>query len=269
MAWATSAMPGPWSRATTHKPCLVPFLTGWKRISPLLAYSTMLRATSEMAAATSVTSVPSKPNSVARERPRWRAVTMSRADVISTRVSFGMMKVPLGLPVQIGQTFLKIQCRADPFEGQAQLHHRKGHVGLDADDDRLSPAQSKHVRNGPERSRGKRINDVQHRLDAGNQVIMLFENGNVHVGLAVAIDASPGPSPHPAGRAVAACGEGWGEEPVGLHRYVLARLCGVWRRGFRVQGDLVTQKPLGFFDAPLQVTHGVHLAQVHADGHQG
>src|SRR6266446_4745476 len=180
-------------------------------ISPALAYSTMLRATSEMAAAMSVASAPSKPISVARERPFWRAVTMSRADMIGTRVSFAITKVPLQLPVQISQAFLQVQRRANPLEGQAQLHHGKGHVGLNAHDDRLSPAQPKHVRNGAQRARGEGINDIQHshinddaarakmpnffgqviaqqqqvlirehRLNAGDQVIALFENWDMH-----------------------------------------------------------------------------------------
>ena len=33
--------------------------------------------------------------------------------------------------------------------------------------------------------------------------------------------------------------------------------------------NLVAQETLGFFDAALQVTDGVHLAQVHADSNQG
>src|SRR6266481_6120232 len=127
MAWLMFGMPGPWSRAVTHKPRLEPLVTDWKTISPLLAYSTMLRATSEMAAATSVTSPPSKPSSFASARPFWRAVTMSESDMIGTSESFGMTKVPLDVAVQIGQAFLEVQRGANPFQSQPQLHHGKGH----------------------------------------------------------------------------------------------------------------------------------------------
>src|ERR1051325_10621585 len=132
MALATSSMPGPRSRATTARPRLEPLFKVWRIITPPLAYSTMLGDTSEMAAAMSVTSAPSKPNSWAMERPIWRAVTMSRADPIGTRVSFDIVKVPLELPVQMRQALLEVQGRADAFERQPQLHHRKRHVGLDA-----------------------------------------------------------------------------------------------------------------------------------------
>src|ERR1051325_6308510 len=107
-------------------------------ISPRFAYSTMLRETSEMAAVMSVMSAPSKPISVAIERPSCRAVTMSAAQVMGTCVSFApITTVPLAVPIQIRQAFFEVQGGADAFEHQAQLHHRKGHLGLDADNDRL------------------------------------------------------------------------------------------------------------------------------------
>src|SRR6266576_3236972 len=161
MALATSGMSGPRSWATTDRPRLAPLCVARRMISPPLAYSTMLRDTSEMAAAMSVTSAPSNPSSLAMERPVWRAVTMSNAHVIGTRVSFDIVKVPLELPVQIRQAFLKVQRRADAFERQPQLHHRKRDVGLDADDDGVGPAQLEHVRNGPQRARGEGINDIE------------------------------------------------------------------------------------------------------------
>src|ERR1051326_7223954 len=101
----------------------------------------MLRETSEMAAAMSVRSAPSKPSSAASKRPFLRAVTMSASDVIGTRASFGVMRSPLGFSIQIGQPFLEVQGGADAFERQPQLHHRKGDLGLDADDDGFGAAQ--------------------------------------------------------------------------------------------------------------------------------
>src|SRR5438445_6647966 len=123
----------------------------------------MLRETSEIAAAISVASALSKPNSTASERPSWRAVTMSAADEMGTRVSIVVINRPLELPVQMGQALLEVQGRVNPFERQAQLHHRKGHLGLDADDYRLGSAQSKHVRDAPQRARGEGINHIQDR----------------------------------------------------------------------------------------------------------
>jgi len=52
----------------------------------------MFRATSEMAVAITVTSEPPNPSSIAMVRPRWRAVTMSAAERISTRNSCDLFK---------------------------------------------------------------------------------------------------------------------------------------------------------------------------------
>src|SRR2546425_3094053 len=163
MACATSAMPGPWSRATTQRPCLLAWFIGRMMISPHSACSIMFRDTSEMAAAISVSSALSKPSSMPMERPCWRAVTMSSADVIGIRVSRTMARFPVGLLVQIGQAFFEVQSRADSLQRQTELDHGKGHLGLDANDDGLSPAQFKHVRDGAQGARGKGINEVQHR----------------------------------------------------------------------------------------------------------
>src|SRR5690348_1050936 len=142
-------MPGPSSRARTRIPRLVLWFTGDTTISPLLAWVTMLRATSDMAVAIKVRSDPSKPNSSAKARPFWRAVTMSAAELMATRASFSMFQVLLGQPVEIGQPLFQIQGGPHPFQRQAQLHHRKGHVRLNANNDGLRPAQFQHVCNGP------------------------------------------------------------------------------------------------------------------------
>src|SRR5512135_3128754 len=110
-----SGMPGPWSRATIQRPAFVPLRLDWSTISPDLAYSTMLRETSEIAAAISVASTLSKPNSSANARPCWRAVTMSLAEAIGTCISLDMLEVPLPVLVQMGQALLEVQGRADPL----------------------------------------------------------------------------------------------------------------------------------------------------------
>src|SRR6266496_3761952 len=124
----------------------------------------MLRETSEIAVVMNVTSAPSNPNSMATDRPLCRAVTISATDATGTRHSFAAMgTLSLGLPVQIRQAFLEIQGRPDSLQRQSQLHHRKSHLRLDADDHRNGAAQSKHVRDGPHHARGERIDHVEHR----------------------------------------------------------------------------------------------------------
>src|SRR5882724_1261387 len=135
MARFMSLMPGPSSRAIMVMPCLPPLLAGTSRISPDLAWVTMLRATSEMAVAIKVRSDPSKPKSVAIARPFWRAVTMSAAELIATRASFSMLQIFFGQRVEICQPLFQIEGGADPFQGQSQLNHGKGDIGLYADND--------------------------------------------------------------------------------------------------------------------------------------
>src|SRR6185312_744226 len=70
-------MPGPASRLTI----LMPFARAARVFSrvmcPLLAYSTTLRANSEMMVATWVASTELQPDSRLSRRPCWRAITMS------------------------------------------------------------------------------------------------------------------------------------------------------------------------------------------------
>src|ERR1051325_1573085 len=94
----------------------------------------MLRATSEMAVAINVKSDPLNPKVIASARPFWRAVTISAAELIPTRVSLSMFNGPLGHAIEVRQPFLKIQGRPYAFQRQAQLHHGKCHVGLDSHD---------------------------------------------------------------------------------------------------------------------------------------
>src|SRR2546427_12243694 len=94
----------------------------------------MFRATSEMAVAINVRSDPSNPRSIASALPFWRAVTMSIAELIATRVSLTMFQVPFRQVVQIRQTFLEVKGCSYPFKGQPQLDHGERYVGLNADD---------------------------------------------------------------------------------------------------------------------------------------
>src|SRR3989442_529796 len=82
-----SGMPGPWSRATRTRPSLPSSLSMPSVSSPFLAYSRMLRASSEIAVAMRVRWLFEKPICWASARPRWRAVTMSTSESIGTRVS--------------------------------------------------------------------------------------------------------------------------------------------------------------------------------------
>src|SRR6185369_5740263 len=145
-----SLLPAPWSLETTQIPRLLPWVAAWRMISPVLAWSTMLRAISEIAAAIRVRSEPSKPNSIASARPFCRASTMSALELIATRVpSFSMFDLLFG-QIEVSQPFFKVEGSADAFQGQPQLHHGEGNIGLDADDDRFGATQFEHVRDGAE-----------------------------------------------------------------------------------------------------------------------
>src|ERR1041385_1689148 len=245
-------MPGPSSRAMMEMPRLLPCSEGTMITSPNLAWSTMFRATSEMAVAITVRSDPSKPSCRASSRPFWRAITMSTVERIMTRISFSMLQGSFREMVQESQSLFQVEGRADAFQQQSQLHHGEGDVGLDADDDGLRPAQFEHVGDGPQRARGEGIDDIEHGdidddatgtgladairqvvpqpqqvgvredgLDAGDEVISLFEDRNLHG---------------------SASGFGFADGRfLGEHHFV-------------------AEQPFGLFDAALQVADGVHLA---------
>src|SRR3954465_1600348 len=111
----------------------------------------MLRATSEMAAAISVTSAPLKPSSSASVRPRWRAVTMSTAEWISVWSSASIDGRPLHFSLEVGQALFEIQRGTHALGVEAQLDHREGDIRLDPDDDGFGPPQFQHVRDRPQR----------------------------------------------------------------------------------------------------------------------
>src|SRR5882724_6450385 len=101
----------------------------------------MLRATSEIAVATSVRLVPARPACAAMSRPRCRAVTMSESWAIGTRVSAGMVAASPHPAGEQLETLLEVERGGDAVERQAELDHRERDVGLDADDDRRGAAQ--------------------------------------------------------------------------------------------------------------------------------
>src|SRR3989454_11778800 len=137
----------------------------------------MLRASSEIAAAMTVWSPLENPASAATRRPCWRAVTTSTSDAIGTSSSSTTVAVPRAAvegplapldalardPVAERQPFLPIERGRDTLDRQTDLHHRKGHLGLDPDDDGLRAAQPRHVRDVAQRAHGERVHDVERR----------------------------------------------------------------------------------------------------------
>src|SRR5215217_1767100 len=114
--------------------------------SPSPAYVVMLRATSEIAVASSVRSVLEKPRSAPIARASWRAVTTSASVRIATRISSATgFRLPVELLLEEGQPLFEIERRVDVLEVHAQLHHRERDLGLDPDDHGLGAAQARHV----------------------------------------------------------------------------------------------------------------------------
>src|SRR5829696_3232588 len=106
----------------------------------------MLRATSEIAVASSVWSVELSSSSPASSRARWRAVTTSASDSMAIRLSASTVERLLQLVLQERQSFLEVQCGLYVLELHPELDHRERHLGLDPDDHGLRPAQPRHVR---------------------------------------------------------------------------------------------------------------------------
>src|SRR5215210_6723829 len=123
----------------------------------------MLRATSEIAVASSVWSVELRSSSPASSRARWRAVTTSASDSIAIRLSASTVERLLELGLQQRQPLLEIEGGLDVLELHAQLDHREGDLGLDADDHRLGAAQPGHVRDPAQGARHERVHHVERR----------------------------------------------------------------------------------------------------------
>src|SRR6266849_4401351 len=143
MASATSAMPGPWSRAITSKPGCDPLLMTDRITSPGLAYSIMLRATSETAVAIITRSAPLNPTSAANARAAIRASTMSTSHAMRIWVASRMGSFRF-MPQQ-RERFLQIESSCDIPELQPELHHGKCDLRLNPDDYGLCSTQANHL----------------------------------------------------------------------------------------------------------------------------
>ena len=71
---------------------------------------------------------------------------------------------PAPLTIQQGEAFFEIQRGVHVVERQAQLHHRKGDLWLQAHDHGVRAAQPGHVGDGAQRPGGERV----HHVDGGD-----------------------------------------------------------------------------------------------------
>src|SRR5207245_1965939 len=120
-----------------------PWITD-KTTSPDLAYSMMLRATSETAVAIITRSAPSNPMYLARLRAAIRASTMSISDTM------GMTRTPglgsLRFILQQRQRFLQVEGSRHIAKFQAQLDHGESHLRLNAHNYGPRSAEPHHLR---------------------------------------------------------------------------------------------------------------------------
>src|SRR5262245_21682391 len=125
----------------------------------------MLRASSEMAVATTARSVVENPQCDASSRPFWRAATMSASQSIGTRTSSTMsahlVARSLALAVKVGEALFQVQRGRDTLEREPELDHRERHLRLNPYDDGLSPAEPDHVGDVAEGARRERVDDVE------------------------------------------------------------------------------------------------------------
>src|SRR5215208_5581910 len=157
-------MPGPSSAAVTSIPARPRSCSTRSSTSPSPAYVVMLRATSEIAVASSVRSVLENPSPAPIVRASWRAVTTSASVRIATRTSSATgVRLPIELPLEEGQALLEVERRVDVLEVHPELHHRERDLGLDPDDHRLGAAKPGHVRDPAQRARDERVHHVERR----------------------------------------------------------------------------------------------------------
>src|SRR5438105_9960165 len=122
-------------------------------ISPRPAYSTMLRAISEMAVATTVRSLPVKPTCSASSRPRCRAVRMSCSDPIGRRSS-SLIGRPFPALLEKCQPFLQVEAGGHAVEPEAQLDHGERNVRFEPHDDGVRSPQPSHLSDVEQRADG-------------------------------------------------------------------------------------------------------------------
>src|ERR671927_1557126 len=122
----------------------------------------MLRATSEIAVASSVWSVELNCSEAASSRARWRAVTTSASDSIGIRVSWSSATRARLLPgLQQREALLEVQGGLDVLEAHAELDHRERDLRLDAHDHGLGAAEAGHLRDAAQRARHEGVHDVE------------------------------------------------------------------------------------------------------------
>src|SRR3954471_14736679 len=124
----------------------------------------MLRATSEIAVASSVWSVLVSSSPAASSRARWRAVTTSESDSIAMRSSTSGGTVGRSLlALEQREALLEVERGLHVLEVHAQLDHGEGDLRLDADDHGLGAAQPGHHGDGAQGARDEGVHDVQRR----------------------------------------------------------------------------------------------------------
>src|SRR3954453_1541685 len=124
----------------------------------------MLRATSEIAVASSVWSVEDSSRSAASSRARCRAVTTSAAGSIAIRLCASaatVARLPAGLEQR--EALLEVEGRLHVLEAHPELDHREGDLGMDADEDRSGAAQPGHHRDPAQGPGDERVHHVERR----------------------------------------------------------------------------------------------------------
>src|SRR5688500_7341241 len=116
----------------------------------------MLRAISEMAVATTASSPLVSPICPASARLSRRAATMSWSWTIGIRISAATGPALPAL-CELGQAILEVERGGHLVEGQAELDHREGDVGLDADDHRVGAAQGGDLGDAEQGARRERV----------------------------------------------------------------------------------------------------------------
>src|SRR5260221_8964891 len=256
MASSRLAIPGPWSRATTSIPSRPRAQASLTLTSPLPAYRSMLRASSEMAVAIKCWSVGLKPIAAASDRPAWRALTMSASVLMTTATTFSGRSPGKGSAAKTAprveqvQPGIEVQCGCHTVQLEAEPRHCEGDLGADPDDHRFGAPE-------PDR-RGQLAQDL------GGEGVDDVQESDVH-------DRRPGAvSPNLIGDlrlegGQAGVGRGFAEdaeEIVTLLDDPVGHGSGSHARGGAQQGS-------GLGDRGLEVGQGEDLAQVHAQPCQG
>src|SRR5919204_926774 len=218
----------------------------------------MLRATSEIAVASSVWSVVVSSSLAASWRARWRAVTTSESDSIAMRLLSWASTATVGglLPrLEEREALLEVQGGLDVLEAHAEPDHRERDLGRDADDHGHRAAQPRHHRQPAQRARDERVHHVERgdvdddaaravARDLRHHVVLELEDVRVRER---GLDRRDQVRPLLEDR----------------DRHLLPALV---RRGLHAADHRVAEQPLRLLDAALEVAHGVDLREVDAEG---